>query len=917
MHAEPTTHPTAGQLAAYGLGKLTETAAVAIARHLQRCDRCRRALENMPADTAAALVRSSGSPAPSPTLAARRGTPAGTLAGLPAELAGHARFRIVRELGRGGMGVVYQAEHRLMERPVAIKVINQSLLANPEALQRFRREVKAAAQLAHPHIVAAYDAEQAGDLHMLVMEYVEGASLAQVLEQKGPLSIPHACHYVHQAALGLQHACDKGMVHRDIKPQNLMLTPRGVVKILDFGLTRLAGEGTRLGGLTQLDTVMGTPEYIAPEQATDARHADIRADIYSLGCTLYCLLAGRVPFQEDTALQTILAHLEQEPPPLRTLRSEVPPALAAVVERMMAKDPAQRYQTPAEVADALLPFTKPGAKAGPAAVPIVSPEVAAPGTGTKWPGDTSRVPVPRKPAATPPPARKTEAVWAEPFDDSEGEIIEPRQPRHHEPDEPAAGGRRWLLLGVAITVVVMALGAALLAIILHSGKTEDGLLVIVVNEPNADVLVDGKTAALTWSNDGKTGEIRVPPGTHQVQIRKDGFTPHEEQVTVPEGGQETIRLRLVAADATLIVLANETGADVYVDGRQVVATWASDGKRAEVRVRPGAHQVEVKKDGCIPHIALVTLDPGGQKTVRAPLPAANAVLVVQVNEPNADVYVDGQKVAVAWANGGRRADIRVKPGTHNVEVRKNGFIPHVEQVTLERGRIETIRAQLVAADGTLIVDVNEPNADVYVDGQRAAVAWGNGGKRAEVRVRPGTHKVEVKKDGFTPYEEEVTLGGGRQETIRARLEKVPAEVKRPAPEEKNQGADPIRDRLDKAKKTYTDKMVKIRQAILADLDKRADRERQAKEPNIKFLDQIKAAREAFLTQGEIPKKAILAGDYRVQMGLALNVVEQAYKSAISDYAKAQKDDLRNRIKQEWEDFRKQQRANPFGGLPAK
>src|SRR5581483_8080916 len=235
----------------------------------------------------------------------------------------------------------------------------------PEAVERFGREVKAAAKLDHPNIVKAYDAERAGDLQLLAMEYVEGLSLADVLAKKGPLPIPNACHYVRQAALGLQHAHEKGMVHRDLKPHNLMLTPKGVVKILDFGLAKLVSERQKQGGLTHDNAVMGTPQYLAPEQATDSKSADIRADIYALGCTLYDLLAGRPPFAGDNPIQVVIAHIEQAPPPLEGLRPDVPPALAALVARMLAKDPAQRPQTPKEVADALAPFAKPPRKAPP------------------------------------------------------------------------------------------------------------------------------------------------------------------------------------------------------------------------------------------------------------------------------------------------------------------------------------------------------------------------------------------------------------------------------------------------------------------------------------------------------------------------------------------------------------------------
>jgi hypothetical protein len=269
------------------------------------------------------------------------------------------------------MGVVYKAEHRLMERPVALKVIDRSLTDKPAVVERFRREVKAAGQLNHPNIVHAYDADQAGDSHFLVMEFVEGTTLARLVEQQGPLPVSQACDYIRQAALGLQRAHEHGMVHRDIKPHNLMRTPQGQVKILDFGLARLVSEAASALSpagddfssdtgvsrhLTQMGVVMGTADYMAPEQATDAHAADIRADIYSLGCTLYYLLTGRTPFPDGTVLDKLLAHGQRTPKPLSDFRTDVPAALARVVERMMAKDPARRYQTPAEVAAALQPF---------------------------------------------------------------------------------------------------------------------------------------------------------------------------------------------------------------------------------------------------------------------------------------------------------------------------------------------------------------------------------------------------------------------------------------------------------------------------------------------------------------------------------------------------------------------------------
>jgi serine/threonine protein kinase len=288
------------------------------------------------------------------TLAFRSRSAPAVPAGVPPELANHPRYRVVELLGEGGMGAVYRAEHRVMKRAVAIKVINGRLLDSPSAIERFRREVEAAARLSHPNIVTVHDADRAGESHFLVMELVDGITLARLVERKGRLPVAHACEYIRQAALGLQHAHEHGMVHRDIKPENLMLTRKGQIKVLDFGLARLASENSPARPLTEVGVVAGTPDYIAPEQAEDTHQADIRADIYSLGCTLYFLLSGQPPFPRGSILQKLLAHHMRAPRPLDEFRDDLPPGLAEVFERMTAKDPAQRFQTPIEAARALL-----------------------------------------------------------------------------------------------------------------------------------------------------------------------------------------------------------------------------------------------------------------------------------------------------------------------------------------------------------------------------------------------------------------------------------------------------------------------------------------------------------------------------------------------------------------------------------
>lgn len=411
------THPSAEQLAAYAHGTLSESDDKAIEEHLCQCEACCRTLDALPDDRIVALLRSSdpvtlgemparGTAETAPPAALLTDEQATTppqdsatkavvpqqpaeIPGLPPGLAKHPRYRVVELLGSGGMGHVYKAEHRVMHRSVAIKLINREWVDHPEAVERFRREVQAAAKLSHPNVVTAYDAEQAGDAHFLAMEYVDGIDLRKVIETRGELQVGEACDYVRQAAVGLQHAFESGMIHRDIKPHNLMLTESGQIKILDFGLARFVTETspeTVWGGsssdgetgapqLTTPGTVMGTPDYLAPEQADDPHSADIRADIYSLGCTLHMLLTGQAPFHDAASGDKAAAHTEQQAPLIARFRTDVPSELETVVRRMIAKAPKDRYQTPAEVVEALSPYVAPNKVE---ATPVSTSKVAVP-----------------------------------------------------------------------------------------------------------------------------------------------------------------------------------------------------------------------------------------------------------------------------------------------------------------------------------------------------------------------------------------------------------------------------------------------------------------------------------------------------------------------------------------------------------
>jgi serine/threonine protein kinase len=270
------------------------------------------------------------------------------------------RYKVLERLGWGRFGSIYLCEHGPTRRRVAVKVLPASLADDPPSVERLYREARALAALDHPNIVRAYDIDQDDKLHFLVMEYVDGSSLQQIVEKVGPLDVTRAAHYVRQAALGLQHAHDvAGLVHRDIKPGDILVDRSGIVKVIDMGLCHFFHDEEDVPAARYDGAVLGTPDYIAPERALDPRGVDIRADIYSLGATFYFCLTGRAPFAEGTRAQKLVWHQTREPKPIRRLQSGEPKRqnLAALIERMMAKDPAQRPQTPLELADALAPFT--------------------------------------------------------------------------------------------------------------------------------------------------------------------------------------------------------------------------------------------------------------------------------------------------------------------------------------------------------------------------------------------------------------------------------------------------------------------------------------------------------------------------------------------------------------------------------
>lgn len=345
-------------------------------------------------------------------------------------------YLLLEPLGQGGMGQVYRARHRTMRRVVALKRLHKDLLHDPDIVKRFYREITAVAQLSHPHVVTAYDAGSAGDAHFFVMEYVEGTDLAALVRYGGAVPVAQAVDYIRQAALGLQHIHENGWIHRDIKPHNLLLaSASGMVKVADLGLARLRipmQDGTQRSTITEEGEIMGTADFVAPEQSHDPRSVDIRADLYSLGCTLYYLLTGKPPFPIGGALEKVIRHRTADPTPVESLRPEVSPALARIVRKMMAKRPEDRFQTPGEAAAAL-------ASAHPSAPPLPTSTGSTPSIALPPPP-----PISQSPAAAVPQAAESTAA-----------------PR---PASPPEGVIPWSWLGGAVALLLVLAGILALVI---------------------------------------------------------------------------------------------------------------------------------------------------------------------------------------------------------------------------------------------------------------------------------------------------------------------------------------------------------------------------------------------------------------------------------------------------------------------
>ena len=628
------------------------------------------------------------------------------------------KYRVLEKLGSGGMGTVFLCEHKLMRRRVAVKVLPTAKAADQASLDRFNREARAAAAVDHPNIVRAFDIDQDENLHFLVMEYVDGTNLQDLVKKAGPLDPVRACHYVYASAVGLEHANAIGMVHRDIKPGNILLDRNGVVKILDMGLARLTFDTDDHITRKYDENILGTADYLSPEQAEDSHTVDIRSDIYSLGATFYFLLTGSQPFPEGTIPQKLIWHRSREPKSVREIRPEVPEAVVAVMARMMAKKPADRYQTPAEVMAALQPWVSiPIAPPSDAEMPLLSPILATalggrpaaarsvasptmvvgaePGSGIRLSSPPSLSSVPTQVgvdfAPDPPPGP---GVW-ESLDEaspvasgdtgkSGRTLPESRSSRVRTPGNGTPVRRRSLvpLLAAAGTAVILVGGGVGVYFAFIRGKADP--VVPPQTTSGAKRLIVSKSK----------GEGAFPTLAQAVAKASAGDTIAVEEATLSEGllrvGRRDITIESALPDGKSVELKLST----TTHGSAVIdVTKEAEGFRLRgfvIDVQGGA-DFAVQMSGTLPGATLenVTIQGGKKGGVRLNNPAGQSgkpilldrVRVVVGNGQDAGVKVETQgnltARALAFKNcrfeGPGRAGLRFEGPVEGVEVTGNRF----------------------------------------------------------------------------------------------------------------------------------------------------------------------------------------------------------------------------------------------------
>ena len=677
--------------------------------------------------------------------AAARGEPAAQPPKEPFQQFTIGEYTVLGEIGHGGMGSVYRARHRMMDRLVAIKILPAAVVASPEMVERFHREMQAVARLSHPNIVTAYDAGQCDGTHFLAMELIDGVDLSRQVREHGPLAVADAVNYILQAAQGLAYVHAAGMIHRDIKPSNLLLDKGGRIKVIDLGLARFdrgarCGEsGEAVAELTKSGAVFGTVAYMAPEQASGRNRVDQRADVYSLGCTLCFLLTGQPVFPGEGELEQLLAHRERAAPSLAALRGDVPGELDRLFQRMVAKKPEDRCQSMREVIDALQAVT-------------------APCQGTGGPAPT-----------TPNPGGENAMVTRtfDPYYKWLGIRPEDQPPNHYR------------LLGIEpfetdVEVIEDAAMQRIAHVRSYQLGPHSGVSQKILNE-----LAGAKACLLD----------RQKKAAYDAELRQR------------QSERATLAQRKGLRSATVVETASAASAPTPPPARVTRPPVAKAAPAAAVTAAPARAYPQRWKI----LFATIAVGLGGLLVVAAILvkiKTSQGILVVEVDQPNATIMVDGEKVTVTSPATKEVAEVRLKDGKYGVSVAKSGFQTTTpREIVIKAGQREEIKIhmeplaavakttpsasaatavnaaqQSKPAEGVLVLEIDQPQAVVAVAGQQKATLTSAAvAEAAEVRLKDGKYVLTVAKSGFKTYQDEIVMRSGERQRIKIHLEPDPGQ----------------------------------------------------------------------------------------------------------------------------------------------
>jgi tRNA A-37 threonylcarbamoyl transferase component Bud32 len=644
----------------------------------------------------------------------------------------YGRYQIIKELGGGSMGVVYLAHDPQIGRDAALKVFRQDRVTNQALLERFRREAKAIGLLSHPNIVTVYDVGEDHGTIFIVMEFVEGKALSELIDEKR-LTREETVDLGIQVAEALDYAHEKGIVHRDIKPSNIIVQPDGQVKITDFGIARL--EDPAMTKYTQPGEVLGTPAYMSPEQAL-GDEVDRRTDLFSLGIILYELIVGRRPFGGKTLASVLTAIVQEEPPEPSTFVPDLQQEFSQIITKCLKKRPDERYHTGKQLAEALRTLES---KEPPKAVtPSASVEKR------KWPfflmafilmvavvGGIVYLYMKR-------PSELSVMVQSEP----EGAQVYVDEALKGETPLPLKLERG----AYRVRIIKTGYHSWEEEISLEKGRTEPliitlapilAILPLETSPPGARVYVDGDYK-------GETGDVplklELPLGAHQVRVMKDGHRTWEDRVELSE--EKAYPLKVVALPrelATLQIESSPSSADVYVGDIRRGKTPIS------LEFPLGDYRIRLMKEGFGPWENVVKLREQRQYPLKVKMPRELARLQIRSTPPSADVSIGGSQ------RGKTPISLELPLGNYDILCSKEGYHPWEATVRLEEPRPPAVNIRLQPIIVFLQVDSKPSGAEVYVDGEL------RGETPAKVEVSRATHRLRLKKPGHKEWEKPVDL----------------------------------------------------------------------------------------------------------------------------------------------------------------